>query len=263
MISTVLPIGFMGLMVGGLIAANSSTILTHLNWGASYIVHDFYKRFVRPGKSERHYVTVGRVTTLGLFLCAAGMMYLMTSAKDSFDIILQVGAGTGLLYILRWFWWRINAWCEIVAMVSSFLISLVFLVTEKQGLHLATFTRLIITIVFTTVCWVLTAYVAPGTDHETLRNFYKKVKPFGPGWRKFREAEGLTAEPTTGENIPLALVGWVSGCATIWSSLFAVGNFLYGRTAYTLVCLAVFLVAGYVLMRVVNRLWQAPGAQEA
>jgi Na+/proline symporter len=262
MISTVLPIGWMGLMVGGLIAANSSTILTHLNWGASYIVHDFYKRFVRPGKTEHHYVTVGRLTTIGLFLCAAGMMYLMTSAKDSFDIILQVGAGTGLLYILRWFWWRINAWCEIVAMVSSFLISLLFLVTEKQGFHLATFTRLIITIVFTTACWVVTAYVAPGTDHETLRAFYKKVKPFGPGWRKFREVEGLTTEPTTGENIPLALVGWVSGCATIWSSLFAVGNFLYGRTAYTLVCLGVFLAAGFVLLRVVARLWQAPPVHE-
>ena len=120
MISKVLPVGWMGLMVGGLIAANSSTILTHLNWGASYLVHDFYKRFLRPGQSEHHYVTAGRLATVGLFVSAAGMMYLMTSAKDSFDLILQVGAGTGLLYILRWFWWRINAWCEVVAMVSSF-----------------------------------------------------------------------------------------------------------------------------------------------
>ena len=258
-----LPAGFVGLMVGGLIAANSSTILTHLNWGASYLVHDFYKRFLRPGKSEHHYVTAGRLATVGLFLCAAGLTYLMTSAKDSFDIILQVGAGTGLLYILRWFWWRINAWCEIVAMVSSFLISLVFMVAAKQGLHLASSTKLILTIVFTTVCWVIAAYAAPGTDHETLRTFYKKVKPFGPGWRRFRETEGLTAEPTTGENIPLALVGWVSGCATIWSSLFAVGNFLYGRTNYALMCLAVFAVAGFVLLRVVTRLWQAKPVPEA
>jgi Na+/proline symporter len=262
MISTVLPVGWMGLMVGGLIAANSSTILTHLNWGASYLVHDFYKRFLRPGRDERHYVTVGRVATVGLFVCAAGMMFLMTSAKDSFDIILQVGAGTGLLYILRWFWWRINAWCEVVAMVSSFLISLGFWIADRQGFHLASSSKLIVTILFTTLCWVVAAYVAPATDHETLRAFYRKVKPFGPGWRRFREAEGLMAEPTTGENIPLALVGWVSGCATIWSSLFAVGNLLYGRTGYALVCLAVFALAAFVLIRVVSRLWQAPAAAQ-
>jgi hypothetical protein len=190
-------------------------------------------------------------------------MYLMTSAKDSFDIILQVGAGTGLLYILRWFWWRINAWCEVVAMVSSFLISIGFFVMEKQGHHLVSSTKLIVTILFTTLCWVIAAYVAPQTDHGTLREFYRKVKPFGPGWRRFREAEGLTAEPTTGENIPLALVGWVAGCATIWSSLFAVGNFLYGRTGYALACSAVFALAGFVLVRVIGRLWRAPEAAAA
>jgi Na+/proline symporter len=259
MISTVLPVGFMGLMVGGLIAANSSTILTHLNWGASYLVHDFYKRFLKPGESEKHYVTAGRIATVLLFVCAAGMMYLMTTAKDSFDIILQIGAGTGLLYILRWFWWRINAWCEVVAMVSSFVISIAFFVLEKNGQHFASATKLIFTILFTTVCWVIAAYVAPATDHETLRNFYRKVKPFGPGWKRFRQAEGLAAEPTTGENIPLALLGWVAGCATIWSSLFAVGNLLYGRSGYALACIVVFAVAGTILVNVISRLWKAPG----
>jgi solute:Na+ symporter, SSS family len=257
MICKVLPVGWMGLMVGGLIAANSSTILTHLNWGASYLVHDFYKRFLRPGKSEHHYVTAGRLATIGLFVCAAGMMYLMTSAKDSFDLILQVGAGTGLLYILRWFWWRINAWCEVVAMASSFLISIVFLVTEKQGHHLASHTRLIVTILFTTACWLIAAYVGPKTDEATLVAFYRKVKPFGPGWRRFQKLEGLApAEATTGENIPLALLGWLSGCATIWSSLFLVGNYLYGRTAYAVVCGSVFAVSGLVLIGVIRRLWQ-------
>jgi Na+/proline symporter len=257
MICKILPIGWMGLMVGGLIAANSSTILTHLNWGASYLVHDFYQRFLRPGKSEHHYVTAGRLATIGLFVCAAGMMYLMTSAKDSFDLILQVGAGTGLLYILRWFWWRINAWCEVVAMASSFLISIVFLVTEKQGHHLASHTRLILTILFTTACWLIAAYVGPKTDEATLVAFYRKVKPFGPGWRRFQQLEGLApAEATTGENIPLALVGWVSGCATIWSSLFLVGNLLYGRTAYAVICGSVFAVSGLVLIGVIRRLWQ-------
>jgi Na+/proline symporter len=131
MLCKVLPVGWMGLMVGGLIAANSSTILTHLNWGASYLVHDFYRRFIKPGASERHYVAAGRIATVGLFLCAAGMTFLLTSAKDSFDVMVQVGAGTGLIYILRWFWWRINAWCEVVAMVVSFVISAGILVVNR------------------------------------------------------------------------------------------------------------------------------------
>jgi len=128
-----LPVGFIGLMVGGLIAANSSTILTHLNWGSSYLVHDFYQRFVRKNAPDKHYVLMGRLTTVGLFVCASGMVYLLDSAKSAFDIILQVGAGTGLLYLLRWFWWRINAWCEVVAMISSFGISLVLLILKTSS----------------------------------------------------------------------------------------------------------------------------------
>ncbi|HMX30087.1 MAG TPA: Na+:solute symporter, partial [Blastocatellia bacterium] len=116
-----LPAGFVGLMVGGLIAANSSTILTHLNWGASYLVHDFYRRFMVRDGEERHYVLMGRIVTVLLFLLSSAVVYLLDTAKDTFDIILQVGAGTGLLYLMRWFWWRINAWCEVAAMISSFL----------------------------------------------------------------------------------------------------------------------------------------------
>ena len=117
-----LPVGFVGLMVGGLVAANSSTILTHLNWGASYLVHDFYRRFVNSGAEERHYVFAGRVATIVLFFLSSGLVFLLDSAKDAFDLILQVGAGTGLLYLVRWFWWRVNAWCEVVAMIGSFLV---------------------------------------------------------------------------------------------------------------------------------------------
>src|SRR6187431_720505 len=159
-----LPAGFVGLMVGGLIAANSSTILTHLNWGASYLVHDFYRRFVRRDASERHYVLAGRVVTIGLFVCSSAVVFLMDSAKDAFDVILQIGAGTGLLYLVRWFWWRVNAWCEVVAMVSSFLVSLVLLILAKNGVHLSTHVSLVVTVAFTSVCWLVTAYVAPETD---------------------------------------------------------------------------------------------------
>src|SRR5258706_179927 len=117
-----LPAGFIGLMVGGLLAANSSTILTHLNWGASYLVHDFYRQFIKRDGTEKHYVLAGRMATIGIFLLSAILTFFLDSAKDTFDIILQVGAGTGLLYLVRWFWWRVNAWCEMVAMMSSFVI---------------------------------------------------------------------------------------------------------------------------------------------
>src|SRR5918994_232328 len=172
-----LPAGFIGLMVGGVIAANSSTILTHLNWGASYLVHDFYRRFVRRDAGESHYVLAGRIATVGLFICGAGMVYLLDTAKDAFDIILQIGAGTGLLYLVRWFWWRVNAWCEIVAMASSFLTSLVLLVLARNGAGLSTHAALVATIAVTTVSWLLAAYLAPQTDREVLRAFYRTVRP--------------------------------------------------------------------------------------
>jgi len=260
-----LPLGFMGLMVGGLIAANSSTILTHLNWGASYLVHDCYRRFLNRSASERHYVWAGRWVTIGLFLCAGGFTYLLETAKDAFDLILQVGAGTGLLYLLRWFWWRINAWCEVAAMVSSFAASAGILLWNK--LHaaplIATHQALIITIIVTTLCWVLTAYLGPQTDRRTLLAFYKKIRPFGPGWRRIRLAAGISeAEAaTTRENIPLALLGWAAGCAVIWSGLFTVGNFLYGRLDLALTLLGVFIGGGLVLLYVMTRLWaDAPHA---
>jgi Na+/proline symporter len=252
-----LPVGFVGLMVGGLIAANSSTILTHLNWGASYLIHDFYQRFIKKNASEKHYVWMGRLTTIGLFLCASGLTFVLESAKDTFDIILQVGAGTGLLYLVRWFWWRVNAWCEVAAMVSSFAISVALLILHKNGVPISTYAGLLITIAVTTVCWVVTAFFAPQTDRKILIEFYKKIKPFGPGWSDIRKEAGVSLEEAraTGQNIPLALLGWVAGCTTIWSALFAVGNYLYGRINYALLLLGIFVASGLVMLHVINRLW--------
>ncbi|MEI7727974.1 MAG: sodium:solute symporter family protein [Verrucomicrobiota bacterium] len=253
-----LPMGWLGLMVGGLIAANSSTILTHLNWGASYLVHDFYRRFIKLNAEEKHYVFAGRVATVGLFLCASGTVYLLDSAKDAFDIILQVGAGTGLLYLLRWFWWRINAWCEVAAMVSSFAISILWLGLRKSGHGLPTHLELLLTVGITTLCWVATAYLAPATSRTVLLEFYRKVRPFGPGWEAIRQEAGPDdhAAEHSGQNIPLALLGWLAGCTTIWSALFTLGNFLYGRTTYAYLLLGVCLVSSSLLILVVNRLWQ-------
>ena len=259
-----LPVGFIGLMVGGLIAANSSTILTHLNWGASYLVHDFYRRFLKKDKSEKHYVRAARFVTIGLFLCSSSMVFLLDTAKDTFDIILQVGAGTGLLYLVRWFWWRVNAWAEVNAMISSFGFSILLLVLRKFGVVIPTHYALILTIVVTTACWVLTTYLAPQTDRKTLIEFYKKVRPFGPGWEPIRKEAGISkAEArSSGDNFPMALIGWAAGTATIWSALFTVGNFLYGRMNYAFVLLGAFLVSGAILIWVVNRLW-APSSKPA
>jgi solute:Na+ symporter, SSS family len=232
--------------------------LTHLNWGASYLVHDFYRRFLKKDGSELHYVFMGRLATVALFFISSAMVFILDTAKDTFDIILQVGAGTGLLYLLRWFWWRINAWCEVVAMVSSFLVSVVLIILEKQGvLTMASSPRLILTIVITTLCWLLAAYLAPPTDRQTLIEFYKKVHPSGPGWETIRRQAGVAKADArqNGDSIPLALLGWVSGCAVIWSALFVVGNFLYGRMSYALALLVVFILSGLVLLRVSNRLW--------
>jgi solute:Na+ symporter, SSS family len=252
-----LPVGFIGLMVGGLIAANSSTNLTHLNWGASYLVHDFYRRFLKRDATEKHYVMVGRLATIVLFLSAGALVFVLETAKDSFDIILQVGAGTGLLYLVRWFWWRVNAWCEVNAMISSFGFSILLLILRKVGLVIPTHYALILTVLATTAVWVLTAFLGPKTDPQTLVKFYKKVRPFGPGWEPIRKEAGLSKSEarTAGDNFPVALVGWVSGSLTIWSALFSVGNFLYGRTTYALVLLGIFIASGTVLLRVINRLW--------
>jgi solute:Na+ symporter, SSS family len=252
---TFLPPGFLGLMVGGLIAASSSTILTHLNWGASYLVHDFYRRFVKTDADERHYVLAGRLATVGIFIGAAATVYLLDTAKDVFDVILQVGAGTGLLYLVRWFWWRVNAWCEIVAMVSSFLVSIGFLVLRSQGVGFSTHVALVVTVAITTVCWVATAFVGPPTDPEVLVAFWRKVQPAGPGWRRIRELAGATGTRVDQDNIPLALLGWVAGCTCIWSALFAEGNFLYGRTPQALMLTVVFAASSIVLAYVVRRMW--------
>jgi solute:Na+ symporter, SSS family len=259
-----LPAGFAGLMMGGLIAANSSTILTHLNWGSSYLVHDFYRRFVKPDADEKHYVLVGRLCTVGLYIVAALVSLTLESSQDAFEILISIGAGTGLLYLLRWFWWRINAWTEVVAMISSFGISVLFFVLRKTG-HAQPFAHTVLySVAFTTLCWLIAAYVTPPTSRERLISFYRKVHPSGPGWRVIREEAGISeAEGARySDRMGQATIGWIAGCVTIWSSLFTIGNILYGRFQLALVLLTIFLVSGVVLITVINRLWdRAPNVQ--
>jgi len=253
-----LPIGFVGLMIGGLIAANSSTILTHLNWGSSYLVHDFYRRFIKKDATETHYVNVGRLSIVFLYVVAALLSLTMSSAQQAFQVLLSIGAGTGLLYLARWFWWRVSAWCEVVAMVMS-LVTAVGVPLAMPHADFATTT--IIQVGLTTLSWLITAYVGPQTDRATLISFCQKVKPAGPGWTELRAAAGISDAEIAQENrIGSAFVGWISGCALIWGSLFAIGNFLYSsgdpkRLTMAWVLTAVTLVSGYVLLKTTQQLW--------
>ncbi len=261
-----LPVGFVGLMIGGLLAANSSTILTHLNWGSSYLVHDFYRRFIKKDGSEGHYVNVGRLSTVLLYVVAALLSLTLSSAQQAFQILLSIGAGTGLIYIARWFWWRVSAWCEIVAMVMSLVTSLVVPLAMPTA-DFATVTMVQVGI--TTLAWLITAYVGPQTDPATLISFYRKVKPAGPGWTAVRSAAGVTeVEVATENRSGAAFVGWIAGCVVIWSALFAIGNFLYAsgdpsRLRMAWILTAVLVVSGYALLKVTRQLWADSTASQA
>jgi Na+/proline symporter len=253
-----LPVGFTGLMIGGLLAANSSTILTHLNWGSSYLVHDFYRRFVKKDGTEAHYVNVGRACTLFLYVFAALLSLTMSSAQQAFQVLLSIGAGTGLLYIARWFWWRVSAWCEIVAMIMSLITSIVVpKVIPDAGFAMTT----IVQVGITTVAWLITAFVGPATDRATLIAFVRKVKPAGAGWTAVRREAGVSDADVAQENrLVASAIGWVSGCVVIWSSLFAIGSWLYlpgdpSRLNDALMLTGVFVVSGIVLLQVTKRLW--------
>src|SRR6476646_3699946 len=209
-----LPTGFLGLMIAGMPAAYVSTLSTHLNWGTSYIVHDFYRRFVRPNADERHYVFVGRVITALLMLAAAGVTFVLTTAQQSFNLLMSIGAGTGLIYLLRWFWWRINAWIEIVAMASSFVVSIAFFIAQRLGAAIDATTVLLVTIAVTTVSWVAATYLTEPTSTATLERFYMLVRPPGLGWASVRERAAL---PTSPDSLADSLLGWVLGCTFVYA----------------------------------------------
>jgi Na+/proline symporter len=221
-----LPAGFAGFMVAGLFAAYRSTIETHLNWGTSYLVHDFYQRFIRPGSTERHLVLTGRVVTVLLMAAGVGFTLLLDTAKDAFNLLLSIGAGTGLIYLLRWFWWRINAWSEVSAMFSSFVVSLAFFVAGRLGHPVAATTILLTTVGVTTLVWLCVTYATPPVAASVLAAFYAKVRPAGPGWAGVRRAAGLPPSP---DSPAQSLLGWVLSLTAIYGALFSAGEYIYGR----------------------------------
>jgi Na+/proline symporter len=254
-----LPTGFLGVMIAGMLAAYVSTLSTHLNWGTSYIVHDFYRRFVRQDADERHYVFVGRVVTALLMFAAAGVTLALDSARQSFNLLMSIGAGTGLIFLLGWFWWRMNAWSEIAAMASSFVVSIAFFVAQKSGVAIDANTVLLVTIAVTTVVWVTTTYLTEPTAATTLEEFYARVRPAGPGWNAVRAETGLGPSP---DSLPQSFLGWVLGCTFVYSALFGAGSFLYGELAQGMVWLVLFVGSTFGLIRLLPRLWGGAGTDD-
>ena len=251
---TFIPSGLLGVVVAGLLAAYVSTISTHLNWGTSYLVNDLYRRFMRPDADERHYVMAGRLVTALLMLLAALFTLILDTARTSFDLLLSVGAGTGLLYLLRWFWWRINAWSEIAAMASSFLLAMGLLVARQYGVAIDSTLSLIVTVFVTTVAWLAATWLTAPTERATLVRFYTVARPGGPGWSEVRRAAGGLAPS---DDLRLAFIGWICGCAAIYAALFGTGHFLMGNTTSAAIATVIAIASTAVLVRLLPRVWSA------
>jgi len=252
-----LPVGWLGLMVAGLLAAYVSTIATHLNWGTSYLVHDFYRRFLKPGREEKHYVLMGRLVTALLMLLAGLLTFRLQTAGKTFQLLLSIGAGTGLIYLLRWFWWRINAWSEISAMASSFLTSLVLFLRDTPAHPVSPVFSLLVTVGITTVVWVTVTLLTEPANRDTLISFYRLVRPAGPGWKPIAAEAGPVESP---DSLPQSLLGWVLGCSFVYAALFGTGSFIYGKTSQGLVWLTLFVGSGIGLLRLLPQIWSKEAA---
>jgi len=240
---TLLPSGLLGLVAASLIAAFMSTMSTQLNLGASYLVNDFYHRFIKTDASEKHLVYVGRVFTVISIILGGGLGLFLTSAGQAFTLLLMIGAGTGMIYILRWFWWRINAYTEIVAMVSSLCIAFYFNFIDQS---FAGWEKIVIGAILTTVVWVVATYFTPPDDDETLQNFVKKVNPGGPGWSKY--SHEVSSEPWP---VPNGILCMILGCSAVYGVLLGVGQLIYGEPlGITLIGLAGVSALG------LTRLWK-------
>ena len=234
---TLLPSGLLGLVAASLIAAFMSTISTQLNLGASYLVNDFYHRFIKPNASQSELVKAARIFTVISIILGSGLGLLLTSAGQAFTLLLMIGAGTGLIYILRWFWWRINAYTEIVAMISSILIAGYFNFTDSG---LEGWQKIVIGSILTTIVWVLATYFTPPEDEETLRNFVKKVNPGGPGWANY--SDGRSAEPWP---IPKGILSMILGSIAVYGILLGVGQLIYNdSTGFLLISISIIASVG-------------------
>ena len=231
---TFLPSGWLGLVLASLAAAYMSTISTHLNWGSSYVANDFYKRFVKPKASGKELVLVGRISTAVMMVLAGILALNLKSALDTFQILLQVGAGTGLLFMLRWYWWRINAFSELAAMIASFVIAVLFKVVDPGW---AWWVELITGVSLTTVTWIVVTLVTPPSDMKSLLAFYKRVQPGGKGWGPVRElSTEFLPQP---EPMWPQIIQALSGIICIYGFLFGIGKLVYGDYLFGVILLVV------------------------
>ena len=229
---TFLPNGLLGLVLASLVSAYMSTISTHLNWGSSYVVNDFYNQLINQKASEKELVKVGRFSVVILMIVSSIIALLLTNAYQLFDIILMFGAGTGLIFILRWFWWRINAWSEIAAMLSSGIISIAL--TNQSIFNLIfndstfpAYMKFPFIVLITTLIWLIVTFMTPADDKEILIKFYKKTKPGGPGWNMIKK--DIKIDDVNKEWIvPKGILCMLLGCIGIYSALFSTGYFIYG-----------------------------------
>jgi len=240
-----LPTPWRGVMMAGFAAAYMSTVGTQLNWGASYLVNDFYKRFMNKSASEKHYVTVSRWATVFLFLASAVVAWQLDTVQGAWEFLLALGSGTGLVLILRWYWWRVNAWSEISAMIISAVVSLAahpFIVARyPAGDPRIVAVTMLVTVVISTVVWLGVTFMTAPEPDETLDAFYLRVRPGGPGWAHVSERLGLGRERTPGG--ALAWTNWVAGIVAVYSSLFGIGKIIFGEIGVGLVLLVIAVVA--------------------
>ncbi|QHT67106.1 Na+:solute symporter [Rhodocytophaga rosea] len=256
-----LPSGLIGLVVASLIAAFMSTISTQVNWGSSYIVNDFYQRFINPQASEKQLVAVGRWSTVILMVLTCLFALVLENALQAFNILLQVGAGTGLIFILRWFWWRINAYSEMAAMAISFLVALYLeLIHPALGFApIGNVSKLLLGVGITTVGWIIVTFLTRPTDTATLRSFYKLVKPGGPGWQKVVEEAQKDNEPletanSKGWDVPVGILCMLIGTLLVYFALFAVGNWIYGNYGLASLLTVGVAITSFILIKLWSKL---------
>jgi len=247
-----LPPALRGLMVAAFAAAYMSTIATQLNWGASYLVNDFWRRFVRKGADEKYYVTASKVATVLLTLISAGVTLSMGSIGGAWKILIVTGAGTGAVLLLRWYWWRINAWSEVSAMISAFVVS----VALQLGFGMDTDKPeqfawiMIITVAITTIVWLTVTYLTVPESRETLLAFYKRTRPSRAGWGPIA---ALAPEVKVSGGGLSNLMDWIAGCVLIYGVLFGTGKLLLHETGPGLLFLGLGLLGGFVIYRDLTR----------
>lgn len=247
-----LPTGLLGLVIASLAAAYMSTISTHLNWGASYVVDDVYRRFIRVGAIDQHYVAVARLITMGLIVLASVLSLWLSSSLQGFQILLQIGAGTGLIFLLRWFWWRINAWSEISAMIVSFGLAIYFQFFHSAlGFDLiSSSSQLVLGVLITSTAWLLVTYLTPPTDQVTLQKYYDKIHPAGRSWGRVVETDASAEQ----ESFLPGILCWFLGVAGTYSVLFGVGYLLYGNVVPGVLLLLVSLISAFSIVRLFPKL---------